>query len=496
MASVIYNNSKLIPAPLIRIEKNYVRSGDRQKIGSGFTLTLVGKIFPCRGSPQIGGIFYQGAGYPPDELSTDNFHDVLTKYEAIRTLFAEDGKPLEIQTDSGGTPIKCYPTVQSISVPEEQWVQYMDYTIVLECPDIFGLPGREDFYKNEENFVDDDGNPLYLSEASENWLLEFNEQAASIDNPHAFRLQHALNAVGKQAYDGDGKISTGWDQARRWVVPRMGVDSTKLYATSGLNLPEYFSAYNHVRSENTDEYTGQYGITESWLISSGSFFEDFTISKRTSIENGLTNVGIDGTITGLETNVANAVSATKFSAAETAWSTIKTRLYDRVNAHADGAIINIAPLTTQVGKNPVAGTIGYTYEYDSRPSNFVAGALSEIVTIENSYPTDVFATIGIIGRAKGPILQDMNTITEKRQRINIEVQMPPFSGVFSYSNSNVVNDVINYSPKSGADLLINLFREELRLAPNNQIYKDTDTESWSPKTGKYNRTVQWTYQNC
>jgi hypothetical protein len=269
----------------------------------------------------------------------------------------------------------------------------------------------------------------------------------------------------------------------------MGLDSTKLYATSGLNLPAYYNAFNHTRNETTDEFTGQYGITENWIISSGNYEEDFTVSTKASIDTGLTQVSIDGQVVGLETNVANDVSTTKWGAANAGWTTVSGLLYSRASLYAGVSNINSQPLSSQIGKNPIVGNIKYTYDYDTRPTNYITGALTELININDENPSDIFASIPIIGRANGPILQDMNTTTERRRDLSIELQMPVTI------TTTTVDGMLAASPKASVDALVASFKANLQSSYN-QVYINKDSEGWSPKTGRYTRGVGWTYQNC
>jgi hypothetical protein len=473
MASVIYNTKRIIPAPFVNIHKEYSRFGDGAKLGVSFVITLTQKLFPCKGG------LTTDPGYPADTVSTDKFSDLFIKMDALKQLFQEDGKTFEIQTDSGTTPLRCYPTVRSIDFPEDKWVDYVDYTIVLEAPFIYGLDSDED----------DDAIEIYLNEASEEWVLEFNDQAESYDNQHTFRLQHTVSAAGKQVYDADGLISTGLEQAKEWVVQRLGLDTTYLHSTSGIGLLTSYSGYNHIRNETSNEYDGRYSINETWLVAQNNALEDFTISTKTAIDNGLTSVGIEGNIIGLSTNDVDDITTNKWVAASGKWIDVQTNLYSRAQLYGGLTNLHVYPISTSVGMNPINGTINYAYEYNTRPSNCIAGSLSEIINIKDINPADIYASLPIIGRTTGPILQDMNTITERKRGISIELVMP-----ITATTCNVTN-MLSSAPKTSVDTLIEEFKTNLQ-ASYNQVFTNTDEEDWSPQIGRYTRNVEWTYQNC
>ena len=55
---VMYNGKRLIPAPLVSINKEYQRSPDNTKIGTNFNLTVNGTLLAYKGSPDSSGTFW------------------------------------------------------------------------------------------------------------------------------------------------------------------------------------------------------------------------------------------------------------------------------------------------------------------------------------------------------------------------------------------------------------------------------------------------------
>lgn len=475
MASVIYNGYKIIPAPLVAITKEYTRFQNTEKLGVQFVITLTGKVLPCKGG------LYTGSGYPADTSSTDKFEDVMKKLDALRHLFKEDGKTLEIQTDSGGTPLRCYPVVRSVTFPEGIWVDIADYTIVLETSCILGLNSDDD----------DSGLAQHLTEASEEWILELSDQPVADGIPHSFKLQHSISAAGISTYSSDPVQAPlpGITYAREWVQPKMGISNDILYGSGNFALSGTYLAYNHLLNETINEYAGRYSITETWLVSPSNYTEDFSVSTRNSIESSLIVVSIAGNLNGLETNNSSSVSTSKWVAVSGAWQGIKNSLYSRALSYSALSFLHPTPLSSTVGSNPVNGTITYNYEYNNRPTNYVTGALSESIDINDINGASIIAAIPIIGRTAGPILQDMNTISETVRTLSIDIVMPVYSGGI------VVEDIMNAAPKIEVAALVNLFYTDL-TSSYNQVYKTKDMESWSWKTGHYTRQVEWLYQNC
>jgi len=511
---VQYDSKKIIPAPFASIEKTYIRSGDTNKVGSTFTITLTGRIVTCGGSPNSVGEFFSDSGYPDSSFQDDSTDGQLLtveqrqaflqrKTQAIRHLFSNDGKSFELQPFDGSAPIKCYPRVNSISFQEGVWVDYIPYTIVLEADELYGINNEfikdaEDFNSEQDFFKDADGVKLYLTEANESWQLEtVDGEPENLDNLYTYRLTHNISATGRKVYNDGGLISAGWEQAKRWVKTRLGIDNVFVNDTIALKLTSK-TGYNHVRTENTDELTGQYSVTETWIIASGNCREDFTVDTQYSLESGLTRVVINGEIIGFDTKNSTTmqISETKYQAASVKYANISSGVTPTIFTRAQtysGITLNTQVLSTSVGKNPLVGRINYSFEYDNRPSNCISNALTESIVITDKNPTDIFANIPVIGRTNGPVLQDMGTTTERTRTVNIDVNVLPVS--ICPTNKTLVASLMSASPASEVENIINAFEDDLE-DNYEKVFRSEDNPSWTPKTGRYSRTVTWTFGSC
>ena len=104
----------------------------------------------------------------------------------------------------------------------------------------------------------------------------------------------------------------------------------------------------------------------------------------------------------------------------------------------------------------------------------ISGALSESVTVnyDNEDGLDqIIAIIPIIGKADGPVIQDMGTTKEKKVSVTLDVVMLKGSRSSKPDGTTVAN---SYKPTSTS-------------------YQETKTESWSPSTGSYNLSISWIY---
>jgi len=470
---VIYDNKKLIPAPFVSITKEYQTTDDGKIIGTIFVITLKGTIIADRGSPKTDGTFWALSDYPPDETisADDKLAAILRKQEAIRSLFKNEGLTLEIQSVGGSTPMKCNPRVKRIEFPEGgqgrvSWVDKCDYIITLEADKMYPFEetGNLDTYK--------------ISKANEEWNIE------QADEKHnTWRLTHSVSATGKRFYTEENELEReAWEQARLYVlnVLGLGISNARMVAEDVLDN-DSLQAFNYVRTENVNELGGTYQVTETWLCydpgDESPALDEYTVNVRTNQE-GRTTVSIEGTITGLEVRNTSTrtLTSSRYTNAAAKWTTyVQPELYSRATT-ISGVTLHTQPVNTSIGKNEKAGTISYQYEYDDRANTDTVGAISESITVVNHHATDIFAAIPVLGRAAGPVLQDIGTVSTKKRTIQIEVVMR--AKTQSYTPSAPDTDAV-----------------VLSLIPvGTQVFLEQDEESWSTHSGRYSRTTAYTWQ--
>lgn len=507
-AHITYSGQRLIPAPFVTITKEYNTNPNKKKVGSTFNITLNGSFIPYRGSPDASGNFYTGSNDdwtgPNDSVETDWFSALMRKKDALRALFSSEGCTLKIITcDTSGTMI-CNPRVVSINFPEGNWIPKIDYTIELQADMISG------------SLVAPNG--IVLSPSGEdaelfNYAIESSEESWSIENGDAvyytsvngsgvpyssYRVTHNVSAVGKRFYvpAGDSGVlwqgKEPWHWARAYNLSRIGYNTGIARSSGVMNLPASWANYNHIRSENIDIDGGSHSITESWIVCSGTVTEDFNVTVASGAQSSFATVSIEGSVNGLESIDYSTdpftITTNKFTNANNYFNTLS--IYSRANAFAGVSNLNPLPLNSNVGRNPTNGTVNYTYEFNDRPNNCITGVpeiLFENIEITDINSTDVFASIPIIGRARGPVLQDMGTITAQEKGVSVEVVIKRGSYCTSYvAPTGVVSGVNNY-----------ILAVSSYITPNTGVvFKTEDNESWRPKDISYSRTVKWTYQSC
>lgn len=504
MAIVSYDGKRLVPAPLTTISKTYSTTNDGEKIGSLFNITLSGKTFSYKGSPNVSGIFYTGSKYPPDARDeptynsdvADNasFGKLLRKQEAIRDLFSEDGKSLEFQSFDGSPPMKCNPRIKAIEFPQDQWYNFFDYVIECEA-DVLYINGSAN---SEDDFSE------YISSLDESWQIETLEAPESLDELRTYRVTHTVNAVGKRFFKEDGSVEAeAWKQARKAVTSKLGFDNQFLSLSGVVDLPDYFSAYNHVRSENIGERDGSYSVTESWLMSSGNTNETFNIVHTKSQSDGLDKVVINGTIQGLEVRSSGLdLISSKYSNASGKFSQVENYFYERAKNYSYVSDLCYMPLTKSITRDVSLGSINYVYEYDNRPSGLITNSLVENINVDNSWGVDVFAAIPVLGRQLGPVLQAISTKKETTRSMSLEVV---FDRRLYLGNSGNVSVLASPHPRwtapySGDINYLVTSANPIGKAANNKgeiatkAYVSNQTESWNPSSLRYTYNVDWTFE--
>lgn len=476
MAYVIFDGNKIQPAPYVNIEKTYSKTEDGQVLGSLFNLTLNGYILPYKGSPNSSGVFWTGTGYGPDENINVNSRltSILAKQKALMTLFSStnNGKVLEIYPDDASQPMKCNPNIENIVFTEDIWFNFCRYSISLTANDVFPYSG--------EVFTD------YIVSASENWSIDTDETPENEYYPFMFRVSHALSAQGKRRFDATGTlVREAWEEAKNWCVARLGYNQAMI-SSSGVNwIDPSLTPYNHYRSESIDKFAGAYSVNETWLLSRSGAIEDFSVSVTSNNSDGLTNVSIEGNIQGLESKTSGmTITETKYNSALEYYNSINPNIFSRAQNYSQ-ITLNPIPVSTTLGKNPVAGTINYSYEYNNRPTALISGALSETISVTINDTSDKYAAIPVLGRPHGPVLQTLNTSDEKRKTLSIEAVFGPSLNLsdipgsfeFPYNRFETLVDLLN--PINNGAV---------------QSFMEQPSKTWEPITGRANLQISWVYE--
>ena len=458
---------------------------------------------------------------------------IMSKQRSLRALFAQDGQRMEITDFFNDSPaIICYPRLVDISFSEGIWIDKCDFTITLEADTL--LYGQDDNNltindegtlaaesgiiqtgKTEANLIDSMGG-AFISDYSEDWSIEVDESTGeSAGVPFSYRISHSLNATGKTHYMPDETKLEAWEQARKFVQMRLasGVnDYPNVMGQLGsgtINLIDSYGGYNHVRSESVGQSAGTYSVEETWLVASGNAYENFSTSTSTSNSSSFVTVSIDGSIKGLSqitpSGFGGIDSANNPTALDNAMAKyviisnsgefgLKSDIYKRAN-NLVAVELNSQPISATIGQNSYNGEVTYALEFDNRPTNFISGVLSENITINDTYPGDVFAVIPVLGRTTGPILQYIGGRTEYTRDLSVNFLMDytkiPYT---SGRNPMILSKPSVIEPT--ASQIAELIRQ---ASPEGEpgvrkYFVNPPQETWEPKAGNYSFNISWVYE--
>ncbi len=472
MAVVSYDNQAIIPGPYLSISKDYQTNDDGAPVGTLFNIVVKGKFVAHKGSPNSSGQFWTQGGYPPDEAISDvqRLASILRKQEALRKLFSNHGRTFDIQPWNGSPPITFNPRIKSIQFPEGQWYNVEDYIINMEA-DILYVNGTA-LYEDGADFT-----TYKVSKSSEDWDVEVADEAFL-----TYRLTHTVSAQGKRFFDVTGSLTQeAWQNARDYVQNKigLGIDLTKADNSVLTPINNDYQAYNYVRGEKSNIKGGNYSVSETWLLyaPSGSAAIEEYVGATTVQENGMVEVSVEGTIKGLRisNNTTQATLSSKYTNALARFNEVQPSFFQRAQ-DLSGSTLNPQPLGKLISKAYQEGVITYNYKYNARPTTVVPGAISEKLTVTFDGAKDVLAIIPVLGRAAGPVLQNIGTITETRKNLTIEAIV-------------VADSQAGPAVQPNTDVLVGSF-----TPTSSQVFKTQDRVSFNPRQGSYTREVSWVYQ--
>jgi uncharacterized protein YkvS len=459
MARVIYDGKLIAPSSFIAVNKTYNNQGGRV-VGSKYSIVLTCRVFANRGSPLTTG-WHTSGGTPPDESATTDdakFKAICKKLEIINELFkvGNEGKVLEWQDGTTGVPTKCNPRIVSVDIPDSssfhRWVDVADYTVTFEADDLLRSGSGESF--------DVDGDALnYIESLSESFSMEEQKEG----DVTSYVLTRSVQATGRRHYISDGSVpKEAWERAKDACLLRLA--NTSRYFDFYIQSLSPSNGYEDTRSETIDEANGSYSITQVKIFASQNFIQ--TIDVNTNTGAGNTTVTVSGSIRGLGDTVA-----ARLSNAEVGYS--PSGLYGIAVSNSGISGLNPDPLNSSVGKSIYGGILTFNLEFNNRPTHYIAGSLSENITISQNSLGNKIAAIFVLGRTAGPVLQDLGTREQTVRTLNVEAVMPRVANLLVSSAPSVSNIVSAAAPTGGTS------------------YQQQEQASWSPSTGSFSFSTSW-----
>jgi hypothetical protein len=459
---VYWESQELRPAPLVNIQKNYVRNAAGSIDHTDYIFILTGTIVNV------------GTSQDSPSATTDDMNGILVEQARIRQMFTDGGRLQLVSPPAGPESIEAYCTIDSISFPQGTWFNRCDYTIVLRA----------------RNILNDTALNSDLDSFDENWSITENEDGT-------YSVSHSLQAKGALVYDSAGVPNDPMDSAKQWITDRLytlqpdgsytpGTASTFDINTlitgigSGLN-----GFWNKAIVEQASPTTNTWSATENFIYyPSGNYREEWTASVNFDANQlNKATVVVAGLVAGFSnpaSNQAARLTNAKNQFLNQTAPNITTRVLPFVPT---GFVINPVPTTKQYSYEP-PGNVRYSYSFlaSENGATLIPNSVEESVDINDNAASDVFAQFVIPGRANGPYFQNIHTKNSPTRTVTISATLAP-SGT-GYTTGTIL---AAYLSKPNTDAIVDA------LKPNTGYYYITsDGESWSPIKRVYSRSVSWT----
>jgi len=506
-----YGDYTLEPKPLFNLNKEYIKTPAGTGLGTRYNLTLEGNLLPA-------------VSHGFDQSITGVFNAV----ESLRGAFDTDYKPFFLGCVGDDPIVSGHPKITAFDVnyAGDNYTQRASYSISLNLPTLVGT-GFETVGPET-----DDLSSHGIISYSDDFSIEFTDErvggalvvgADIIEFPSVYSLTHNVSA--------QGEPFSGLDPthlAQQFVGSKLGFTNEMSGVASILNSSGVVC--NNFRTVSVNKTEGSCNATETFVINpSGRYKEDFEVSANTNVDSPHISVDINGTIQGYanvsypDPNVPIDSSTPKFQNALIAWSGlhpdgvnptkigISGILYSRASsfykintkhpAFLASSSLNPATLSTALGYNITEGTITYAYSYDDRPINCVPEALTETINITENEPNDIFASLVVLGRASGPLLQDIGTKGPRTRDISIEAFLPIGTGtnftqkVDGDTQYTQLNNPSFLVAPTGYDGLISGYEYSLTSAYAG-VYINSQSKTWQPKIGRFTYNKSWTVGDC
>ena len=482
-----YGDHIFDPRPLFNYTKTVIKTPANTGLGEKYSVTLNGYILP--------------------DVNLDDYKGGLTKVmddtNTLRDAFSQDFKLLLLQCDSDNPIISGYPKVINVDVApaSDNYVRRSDYTITLELANLNGKRSRSVGLDCEGTTVGDLSSKGLISLTDE-FSIEFSDERIGTSDaslfaetfPSVFAIQRQMSAQGDSlaCIDSEGGYVEPWQRASGYIYDNIGIQPA-MTSLKGLMCVNGLSLANNFRTITVNRPDGIVSSSESWVAYSGTApaIEELEISIERGIDNPFTNVTVNGTIVGLTPAITydekcdkGPEGTPKFNGAFTKWGEISgSTSYARANKTFSNhpthgpflkGSLNTVPLTETVGYSPIGGTISYSYTYDDRPSLVCENAISESITYTVNEPTDLFASLTILGRGKA-FLQDLNTKEPKTEEISIDAILQPKKADIA-TIPTVCYDTVMEGPDGS--------------------FVTNDSKSWTPAQGHFTWSKAWTIGDC
>lgn len=408
------------PVPLLAESKEFLRvPNDSSSLATITTLTFNGTLLPD--VPALTGI-------SPDATCLELLD---RKSDQLAFALSEDRGSLVIVDASGYTVVNARPKVVSLDFEESQIVNHRKYTIVFEI--------ESDFGNNR------------VREFEETWSFNQNED-------DTVAVSHEINAVG--IHDAAAGF-TAITNARSYVLNRANTINKdqsvfiKQPYVSALVDVDQLTQFNHLRSENSNLVAGSFGISETWIMASGSFKDDRTIDQSWELNDAgalIQTLTIQGTVQGYGDTTFD-----KYNAAQNGFDTFvapQIQFYSAsgitsrsLSRNRFGGSVNYSLNIIPTGSaDDQIETRGLTRSFERNEDGSVTQTVTTSAQLRKGSPSGISALVDLVWSSNYPI----------------DSFEPPFSAALS---GNIES--------------ISVQRDELQKSISlTRVYRDQSTLNW------------------
>ena len=472
------------PFPRYSISREDLALADGTYLNSKFNITVTGTATLKSGTSQD--MLVQGQR----QAAVQGEAIILTQLNRSNQWPMRGNGVLEIAPYGGlGNKIKYLDArITSIEIPEQNetaGVQNQEYTIQFEAYQ----DGSVGTNANDPGGTE---KPTYnLSSVEDRYSYSGNDAAGA--RYKTYTLTHTISATGLKKFNGSS-VDEAWKQASDFVnsvqvsdpITTITTNTLGLTGSSSFSVLEDlghtltgYQAYDRVRTVSSDVSAGSYAVTYTWVLSQGTDAAviDMEISLDNSNMEAANTITVAGTITGLETNVATlSTTEGKYANALAAYNTLKGTFFTVANAlhvnqlNLSGQPIKNTEYSKTLGQNKTTGTITFSVSFNDRITQH-DDVIEDTIQVDDNGGTDVVAIIGVLLKIDGPVIQNMDTITEKRKTVTYTAKMK--------------TDKRTNRPTHGENVI------DPYQPPDS--YLSTNAESWNETTGDYTLTKEWVY---
>ena len=505
-----------IATPNVNYSYRYDTNGAGQNIGASLEISMNGKI----------------------EVQNPTLPSPTILASGVRDAFEQDYKSFQILCD--GTEV--FPNNGALSADiakgihatnisfsnntSEYWGAVIDFEITLSAP--IQLTSSSSPYAD-----------LYVSSLTDSYSIEESDIADyKVDSNTAYypkyggiaqkeyTINHTVSANGK-AQNGKTAYQNAKDAVQR-MLDINRIDD----AISDLTI------YDRLTTKDFDLVAGSYTLTETFKAFSGtptkSYTHTFTINNTLDSQFKRT-VTVNGTVKGydivsdyvqnLDPEKTDLLSAYTNASGAFTNEVTATNVYNRVNNAVNfpsgryGGYINRFDATSSYPDfklyqdnlnhnpktnrlkwlHPVAtsfttehnvndGEITYSCSFDNRPLNLIPGAITESLSVNDTYPTTGYASQNV--QYRGAIMQALGTTTTPSRTVSYTatfpdlvvfdaVQQNTLLNINTYDNTSVNNIFAQFDPKNMHGIVYSWVVDEQVQA--------------NPIEGSFSKTKTWNY---